>query len=84
MVISCIMSFISGFSYPFLTAVMLAPFSQNLGAVSSAYGFLSQGLSGIFLFFISFIKVSSMVEIVVCYFLISVLCVIFNKLIYLK
>ncbi|MGY3803647.1 multidrug effflux MFS transporter [Pigmentibacter ruber] len=73
MLISSLFAFSSGFLYPFLVSRMFAPFENKAGIVSANYGIISYAFSGLVTILLSYIKVKSVLEISIAYFIVSLI-----------
>lgn len=71
MIISSLFAFSSGFLYPFLVSRMFAPFENKAGIVSANYGIISYAFSGIITVVLSYIKITSVIEISLAYFIVA-------------
>jgi Bcr/CflA subfamily drug resistance transporter len=71
MIISSLFAFSSGFLYPFLVSKMFAPFENKAGIVSANYGIIAYAFSGLLTVFLSYIKITSLVEISLAYLVVA-------------
>ena len=71
MIISSLFAFFHLVFIPFLVSRMFAPFENKAGIVSANYGIISYAFSGIITVVLSYIKITSVIEISLAYFIVA-------------
>ncbi|KAB8029185.1 multidrug effflux MFS transporter [Fluviispira multicolorata] len=82
MISSCGIAFASGILYPYLIAIMFAPFNNLAGTVSSNYGVISYTFSGIVTIFTGYLVITSIREVAITYAMVGIITYIAMKIMF--